>query len=137
MFRNLLSDKTKMVILNSPHNPSGKVFTSEEISRLAAMISKYPRIIVLEDNVYEGMTFDDTFGKHLPKISLQPGFAERSLSVYSAGKIFAATGVRNGWVIGHSSLIECVRSVHQYNVFCSYGVIENTVAKSLHVISDP
>lgn len=57
--------------------------------------------------------------------------AERSLSIYSAGKIFAATGVRNGWVIGNSKLIRSVRSVHQYNVFCGYAVIENTISKSL------
>lgn len=63
--------------------------------------------------------------------------SDRTLSIYSAGKIFAATGVRSGWVIGNSSLIKAVRSVHQYNVFCSYNVVENTVAKSLDIISQP
>lgn len=60
---------------------------------------------------------------------------DRTLSVYSAGKIFAATGVRSGWVIGPAHLIRSVRSVHQYNVFCSYNVIENCIAKSLNHIS--
>lgn len=86
---------------------------------------------MVEDNVYEGMTFDDMFGKELPKISFQPGMENRTLSVYSAGKIFAATGVRSGWVIGHAELIRSVRSVHQYNVFCAYNIIEMTIAKSL------
>jgi len=49
--------------------------------------------------------------------------SDRTLSIYSAGKIFAATGVRSGWVIGNASLIKAVRSVHQYNVFCSYNVV--------------
>lgn len=62
---------------------------------------------------------------------------DRTLSIYSAGKIFAATGVRSGWVIGHADLIRSVRSVHQYNVFCAYNVVENTIAKSLGVISRP
>ena len=62
---------------------------------------------------------------------------DRTLSVYSAGKIFAATGLRSGWVIGSPELIRAVRSVHQYNVFCAYNVVENTVAKSLDIISDP
>jgi aspartate/methionine/tyrosine aminotransferase len=62
---------------------------------------------------------------------------DRTLSVYSGGKIFAATGVRNGWVIGNAELIQCVRSVHQYNVFCNYGVVENAIAKSLNMISKP
>lgn len=62
---------------------------------------------------------------------------DRTLSVYSAGKIFAATGVRSGWVIGPAYLIRAVRSVHQYNVFCMYNPVENTVAKSLNHISRP
>jgi aspartate/methionine/tyrosine aminotransferase len=69
------------------------------------------------------MTFDDMYGKKLPKISNQPGFENRSLSVYSAGKIFSATGVRCGWVIGCAQLIQYVRSVHQYNVFCGNGIV--------------
>lgn len=62
---------------------------------------------------------------------------DRTVSVYSAGKIFAATGVRSGWVIGPASLIKAVRSVHQYTVFCAYNVVENTVAKSLEDITKP
>ena len=81
--------------------------------------------------MYEGMTFDDFFQKDLPKIHLQPGFEDRAVSIYSGGKLFAATGVRSGWVIGHASLIKSIRSVHQYSVFCAYNVIENTIAKSL------
>jgi aspartate/methionine/tyrosine aminotransferase len=83
------------------------------------------------------MTFDETFGKPLPKMAFIEGMYDRTVSVYSAGKIFAATGVRSGWVIGPAHLIKAVRSVHQYTVFCSYNVIENTVAKSLQVISRP
>ena len=63
------------------------------------------------------------YDKPLPKIAFQEGMADRTLSIYSAGKIFAATGVRSGWVIGPASLIRAVRSVHQYNVFCQYNVI--------------
>lgn len=68
------------------------------------------------------MTFDDYFLKDLPKFAHQEGFQDRTLSVYSGGKIFAATGVRSGWVIGNAELIKSVRSVHQYNVFCAYNV---------------
>ena len=93
--------------------------------------------MIIEDNVYEGMTFDDMFGKDLPKMAFQENMYERTLSIYSAGKIFAATGVRSGWVIGNADLIRSVRSVHQYNVFCAYNVVENTIAQSLQVISRP
>jgi aspartate/methionine/tyrosine aminotransferase len=62
---------------------------------------------------------------------------DRTISVYSAGKIFAATGVRSGWVIGPANLIKAVRSVHQYNVFSQYNVLENAVTKSLEDITKP
>ncbi len=55
--------------------------------------------------------------RSLPKIAIQEGMAERTVSIYSAGKIFAATGVRSGWVIGPANLIKAIRSVHQYNNF--------------------
>jgi len=62
---------------------------------------------------------------------------ERTLSIYSAGKIFGATGIRSGWVIGPAPLIKAIRSVHQYNVFCQYNVIENTITQSLQEITKP
>lgn len=93
--------------------------------------------MVVEDNVYIGMIFDDYLGKDLPKIAHQPGFEKRTLSLCSAGKIFAATGVRSGWIIGHEDLIKSVRPIHQFNMFCSYNIIENTIAKSLAEISRP
>ena len=83
------------------------------------------------------MTFDDMEGQKLPKMAFIEGMYDRTVSVYSAGKMFAATGVRSGWVIGPANLIKAVRSVHQYTVFCSYNVIENAVAKSLQTISQP
>lgn len=92
-------------------------------------------MVIIEDNVYEGMTFDEYLGKPLPKIILEPDMYDRTVSVYSAGKIFAATGLRSGWAIGSRKIIESVRSVHQYNVFCYYNVLENAVAKSLEIIS--
>jgi aspartate/methionine/tyrosine aminotransferase len=137
LFEKSLNPKTKLLILNTPHNPSGKVFSEEELAEVARILQKHPQVIVIEDNVYEGMTFDEYFKKPLPKLCFQPGMYERSLSIYSAGKIFAATGVRSGWVIGPSNLIRSVRSVHQYNVFCSYNVLENTVANSLVEITRP
>lgn len=123
--------------MNTPHNPVGKVFTQEELAKIASILRKHPQIISIEDNVYDGMTFDDMFNKPLPKLCFQEGMADRSLSIYSAGKMFAATGVRSGWVIGSANLIKSVRSVHQYNVFCSYNVIENTIASSLQEITRP
>lgn len=81
-------------------------------------------MVVVEDNVYEGLTFDDYYQKDLPKMSFIKGMENRTVSVYSGGKIFACTGSRVGWVIGHASLIKPLMSVHQYNVFCMYDPIQ-------------
>ena len=93
------------------------------MARIAKIVQKYPRIIIVDDNVYEGYIYDNMFEKPLPKVAFQEGMADRTISVYSAGKIFSATGVRSGWVVAHPSLIKSVRSVHQYNVFCGYNII--------------
>lgn len=68
---------------------------------MARILEKYPKVIVVEDNVYEGMTFDDMFEKELPKMAFQKNMQDRTLSIYSGGKIFSATGARCGWVIGN------------------------------------
>ena len=94
-------------------------------------MKKYPQIAVIEDNVYEGVLFDDMFKKPIPKMAFIPHMKDRCISVYSAGKIFAATGMRSGWIIGPPHLIRAARSVHQYNVFCFYNPVENAAAKSM------
>lgn len=129
-----LNEKTKVILINSPHNPTGKVFTQEELERIAHLLQKYPRVVVVEDNVYEGLTFDNYYQKELPKMSFVKGMYERTVSVYSGGKIFACTGSRVGWVVGPSYLIKPLMSVHQYNVFCMYDPVQSAVAESLGII---
>ena len=129
-----LNEKTKAIIINSPHNPTGKVFTQEELQRFAKILEKFPKVIVIEDNVYEGLAFDEFYQESLPKMAFLPGFYNRTVSVYSAGKIFAATGIRVGWVIGPPALIRSVMSIHQYNVFCQSDSSQRTVAECLDLI---
>jgi kynurenine aminotransferase len=130
-FEKAINEKTKIVLINSPHNPVGKVFTYEELQKIADILQKHPQVIVIEDNVYEGVMFDDMFKKPIPKIAFLKGFRERTVSIYSAGKIFACTGMRNGWIVGPADLIKACRSVHQYNVFCPYNVVETAARQSL------
>jgi len=73
----------------------------------------------------------------LPKVAFIESMKDRTISIYSAGKIFAATGMRSGWMIGAPPLIRAARSVHQYNVFCFYNPVENAAAKSIEEISKP
>ena len=94
-------------------------------------------MVVIEDSVYEGITFDDMYNKPLPKMAYVPGMRDRCIGCYSAGKIFEATGIRSGWVISSPTLIRAMRSVHQFNMYCQYNVVENTITKCLQEISKP
>lgn len=107
------------------------------MERIAKILEKYPQVIVLDDNVYEGVTFDDMYMKPLPKIAFIESMKDRTISIYSAGKILSATGMRMGWMIGAPHLIKAARSVHQYNVFCFYNPVENAVAKSMEELTKP
>lgn len=102
----------KMFILNTPHNPTGKVFTVEEHKELSAVLDKYPHIVVLADEVYDFLTFDGR--KHVPFATVGDNF-KRTVSIYSAGKLFSATGWKIGWAIGPAPIIKMG------------GIISNTV----------
>ena len=91
-----LNEKTKIIYLNTPHNPTGKVLTYEELNRIAKILEKYPRVIVMMDEVYE---YQRGNYKELPRMASIPGMWERSITIHSAGKMFCATGIRIGWAI--------------------------------------
>ncbi|PWN48309.1 PLP-dependent transferase [Violaceomyces palustris] len=102
------SPKCKAMFLNTPHNPVGKIFTLEELSRLAKLCTKYD-ILVISDEVYDCLTYDGE--KHIRIASLE-GMWDRTITVGSAGKSFACTGWRVGWLIGPPHLIGPARTVH-------------------------
>ena len=98
----------KAVILNTPHNPVGKVFTRAELARFAALVAKHD-VLVISDEVYDCLTFD---GVPHTRLAALPGMWERTLTVGSAGKSFACTGWRVGWLVGPEHLIAPTRAVH-------------------------
>ena len=91
---------------------------------------KYKRIVVIEDGVYEHITFGFDPLK-LPRFGQIPDMWERTISIYSAGKLFSATGTRVGWCIGAAPLVKAVMAVHQYNSFCMYGPLQEAVGEAL------
>ncbi len=86
--------RTKLVLLNSPHNPTGKVFTSDELGQVAALCRAHDALAVT-DEVYEHLVFE---GSHVPMATL-PGMAERTVTISSGGKTFSFTGWKVGWVV--------------------------------------
>eukprot|EP00026_Physarum_polycephalum_P006377 Phypoly_transcript_06419.p1 GENE.Phypoly_transcript_06419~~Phypoly_transcript_06419.p1 ORF type:complete len:403 (+),score=46.47 Phypoly_transcript_06419:522-1730(+) len=123
----MINSKTKLLIINSPHNPTGKVFNKSEQEAIAAVVRKHPQLCVISDEVYEFLTFDDAV--HV-KFATLPGMWERTLTLGSASKTFSITGWRVGWAIGPKELVQGVLFVHQYVPFCTCSVTQDAVAKA-------
>ncbi|EGR29652.1 kynurenine-oxoglutarate transaminase, putative [Ichthyophthirius multifiliis] len=128
--KNTLNEKTKILLINTPHNPTGKVFTLEEMKKIHEIIKPFEKVIVVEDGVYEHLCFEYESLK-LPRFANLDW--DRTISVYSAGKLFSATGIRIGWTIGPYELIKYVQSFHQYSIFCQHAPMQESVANALEI----
>ncbi len=121
------SPKTKLVIFNTPHNPTGKVFSQDEMERLADLVKKYDAYII-SDEVYEHLTFDNL--KHLPMAKIK-GMKERTITISSTGKTFALTGWKIGWTASSPKISHAIRMVHQFNTFSVAHPFQKTVEIAL------
>ncbi len=121
------SDRTRAVLLNSPHNPLGKVFTRAELELVADLARRHD-VWVISDEVYEHITFDGR--RHVP-IATLPGMAERTLTISSAGKTFSVTGWKIGWVVGPAHLVAAVTTVKQFTTFTVATPLQHAAAAGL------
>lgn len=119
--------RTKLIVVNSPMNPCGKVFSDEELAFIADLCMRHD-VFAVGDEVYEHLTFDGR--RHRPLLSV-PGLAERALKVGSAGKTFALTGWKIGYLSGPAHLIDAVAQVHQFNTFTTPPALQIAVADAL------
>ncbi|MGG7101175.1 pyridoxal phosphate-dependent aminotransferase [Rhodococcus sp. 24CO] len=122
-----ITPKTKMLVVNSPHNPTGTVFTDAELRALAEIACERD-LIVLSDEVYEHLVFDGL--THTPMASL-PGMRERTVTVSSAAKTFNVTGWKTGWAIGPRELVDGVRAAKQFMSFVAGAPFQPAVAYAL------
>ncbi|MDJ0393788.1 pyridoxal phosphate-dependent aminotransferase [Rhodococcus sp. G-MC3] len=118
---------TKLLVVNSPHNPTGTVLTRDEMIRIAEIACEHD-LLVLTDEVYERLVFDRR--EHVPLASL-PGMFERTVTVSSAAKTFNATGWKTGWALGPAELIDAVRSAKQFMTFVGGTPFQPAVAHAL------
>ena len=125
--RRAISPRTRVLLVNSPHNPTGAVLTADELSGLAELAMEHD-LIVVSDEVYEHLTFDGR--RHLPIASL-PGMAERTLTVSSGGKTFDTTGWKIGWCVGPADLVAAVRTAKQYLTYAGGGPFQVGIAAGL------
>ncbi|MGW0959149.1 pyridoxal phosphate-dependent aminotransferase [Streptomyces gelaticus] len=126
--RDAITPRTRLLLLNSPHNPTGMVLTREELTTIAQLAVEHD-LLVVTDEVYEHLVFE---GEHIPLISL-PGMRERTVSVSSAGKTFSYTGWKVGWVVAAAPLVAAVRTAKQYLTYVSAGPFQYAVAEALRL----
>jgi N-succinyldiaminopimelate aminotransferase len=129
--RAAFSVRTRMVLVNTPHNPTGTVLTREQLLFIGDLAAEHDAVIVT-DEVYEHMVFPDASGRaeHVPMATL-PGMAERTLTISSAGKTFSVTGWKVGWVHGPSALVNAVRAVKQFLTYVSGAPFQPAIATAL------
>lgn len=121
------SPRTRMIVVNTPHNPTGKVFTRAELARIAALARKHDAI-VLSDEVYEHIAFTP----HLRPATL-PELADRTITVSSAGKSFSLTGWKIGWAIAPPGLRKAVQQTHQFVTFATASPLQAAIATALEL----
>ncbi|MGZ4749226.1 MAG: pyridoxal phosphate-dependent aminotransferase [Oryzihumus sp.] len=127
MLRAAISPRTKMILLNTPHNPTGTVLTRAELEAVASVAVEHD-LVVVTDEVYEHLTFDGR--THVPLCTL-PGMWERTLTLSSAGKTFSFTGWKVGWATGPADLVLSLMAAKQWLTFTNAAPLQPAVAYAL------
>ncbi len=125
------SARTRLILLNTPHNPTGKVFTSDELDLIAQQCRRHD-VVAVTDEVYEHLVFD---GTHHPLATL-PGMAERTVTISSGGKTFSFTGWKIGWAIASPGLITAIRTAKQFLTFVNGAPFQPAIAVGLRLGDD-
>ena len=122
----MINGRTRLLLLNSPHNPTGMVLTRAETEAIARIAIDHD-LLVITDEAYEHLTFDR---EHIPLATI-PGMRERTVSIGSAGKTFSFTGWKVGWATGTPELVSAVRTTKQFLTYVSSGPFQYAVAGAL------
>jgi N-succinyldiaminopimelate aminotransferase len=127
--RAAFNEKTAAIVINTPHNPTGRVYTIEEMTLIADLCKEFDAVVI-SDEVYEHLVFDNA--RHIPMATL-PDMFERTLTVSSGAKTFSATGWKIGWVMGHPDLVEGPWRIHQSVTFAVNHPSQYGIAKGLQM----
>ena len=126
--RAAVTPRTRLILLNTPHNPTGAVLTRAELDAVAGLARQHD-LLVVTDEVYEHLAFD---GEHVPIVTL-PGMHDRTVTISSAGKTFSFTGWKIGWVTGSADLVAAVKTAKQFLTFVNGGPFQYAVAEALRL----
>jgi methionine aminotransferase len=130
LINSTVNEKTKLIITNNPHNPSGRIWTESDMKELESLLHKYPNLLVLSDEVYEYITFEQ---KHL-SVHANEFLRNRSIVVSSFGKTFHITGWKIGYLVAPEFIMIEIKKVHQFLVFCVNSVAQNVLAEYLPLV---
>jgi aspartate/methionine/tyrosine aminotransferase len=125
--RAAFSPRTRLVVLNTPHNPTGKVYSEQELDLIAALCQEHDAVVI-SDEVYSEITFDGA--RHVP-MATRPGMWERTVTVDSIGKTFSVTGWKIGWAIAAPELTAAVRGAHQFVTFANATPFQEAAADAI------
>ncbi len=128
LIRDKVNANTKMILINSPHNPSGTVLDADDMQALKQLLEANPQLLVLSDEVYEHIIFD---GKEHFSVLKDEFLASRSVAVYSFGKTFHATGWKVGYAVAPEYIMKEIKKVHQYNCYCVHTPSQHAFAQYL------
>ena len=123
------SSRTRAIIINTPHNPTGKVFRREELRVIADLCQKHD-VVAITDEVYEHILYDDASHTRLATL---PGMHERTLTISSLGKTFSVTGWKIGWAIGPAPLVNAVNQAHQFITYAVASPLQAAAASALNL----
>ena len=126
-----VTPQTRMIVVNNPHNPTGRMFSREELKAVADIANRHD-LLVLSDEVYEFLTFDDR--SHIPVATL-PGMHDRTITVSSTGKTFGMTGWKIGYAIAREELTRAIRTVHQFATFAVNTPGQHAMAHGLEQLT--
>ncbi|MCY4632109.1 MAG: aminotransferase class I/II-fold pyridoxal phosphate-dependent enzyme, partial [bacterium] len=126
-----IGPRTRLILLNSPHNPTGKVYSRAELEHVAELAIRHD-LLVVTDEVYEHIVYE---GTHIPLATL-PGMRDRTVTISSGGKTFSTTGWKIGWVCATPELVTAVRTSKQFLTYVSGGPFQYAIAEGLNLGDD-
>ncbi len=124
-----ITPKTRWLIVNSPSNPTGACYTAGDYRALAEVLMRHPQVMVMTDDIYEHIRYDDAERVHL--LGVAPQLRDRTLAINGVSKTYAMTGWRIGYACGPAALIEAMMKVHQYSMLCASIIAQDAAIEAL------
>ena len=132
-----VNERTRAIVLNSPHNPTGKVFSKADMERLAALVERWPEVTVVSDEVYKYTVHGESAVDGHCHFASLPGMFDRTLTLSSAGKTFSVTGWQVGWIVGPSRLLRDVHIALPFLQFCASTPMQQALVEVLRRADEP